>query len=104
MTRVGFVGTGRMGAPMVRRLVASGHTVRALGRNAEKRSAVSELGAQPVAGLREIAEVMTDREPLREGKDLGFGRTGPAEQLVDLAGPIDGLAVPAPNDFDEHAE
>ncbi len=56
MTRVGFVGTGRIGAPMVRRLVASGHTVRALGRNAEKRSAVSELGAQPVAGLREIAD------------------------------------------------
>ena len=56
MTQVGFVGTGRMGAPMVRRLVASGHTVRALGRNAEKSSAVGELGAQPVAGLREVAD------------------------------------------------
>ena len=40
MSRVGFVGTGRMGAPMVRRLVESGHSVRALGRNAEKSAAV----------------------------------------------------------------
>ena len=30
MTRVGFVGAGRMGAPMVRRLVDAGHEVRAL--------------------------------------------------------------------------
>ena len=36
MTRVGFVGTGRMGAPMVRRLVDAGHEVRALGRTPEK--------------------------------------------------------------------
>jgi len=56
MTQVGFVGTGRMGAPMVRRLVESGHSVRALGRNAEKSAAVSELGAQPVLGLHEVAD------------------------------------------------
>ena len=37
MTRVGFVGAGRMGAPMVRRLVDAGHEVRALGRTDEKR-------------------------------------------------------------------
>ena len=36
MTRVGFVGAGRMGAPMVRRLVDAGHDVRALGRTPEK--------------------------------------------------------------------
>ena len=36
MTRVGFVGAGRMGGPMVSRLVESGHDVRALGRTDEK--------------------------------------------------------------------
>ena len=41
MTRIGFVGAGRMGAPMVRRLVESGHAVRALGRTAEKRHAAT---------------------------------------------------------------
>ena len=54
MTRVGFVGAGRMGAPMVRRLVDAGHDVRALGRTDEKREAVRELGAQAVADLAEV--------------------------------------------------
>ena len=43
--RVGFIGAGRMGAPMVRRLAEAGHQVRALGRTEEKRGAVVELGA-----------------------------------------------------------
>ncbi len=47
--RVGFIGAGRMGAPMVSQLVAAGHEVRVLGRTDEKRSAVAELGAVPVA-------------------------------------------------------
>lgn len=52
---IGFVGAGRMGAPMIRRLVESGHEVRALGRTDEKRRAIGELGAQAVAGLHDIA-------------------------------------------------
>lgn len=56
MTRVGFVGAGRMGAPMVRRLVECGHDVRALGRTGEKRAAVGELGAQPVGDPGEVAD------------------------------------------------
>ena len=47
---------------------------------------------------------MADGEPLREREDLGFGGTSAAKQLVNLAGPIDGLAVPTPYDFDQHAE
>lgn len=54
MTRVGFVGAGRMGAPMVRRLVESGYDVCVLGRSGEKRSAVVELGAHPVRELRAV--------------------------------------------------
>ena len=54
MSQVGFVGTGRMGAPMVRRLVEAGHQVRALGRSIEKRRAASELGAQPVTDLADV--------------------------------------------------
>lgn len=44
-----------MGAPMVRRLVESGHDVAALGRTDEKRAAVSDLGARPVATLTDVA-------------------------------------------------
>ena len=42
--RIGFVGAGRMGRPMVTRLVAAGHDVRALGRSDEKRSCHSRIG------------------------------------------------------------
>ncbi|MDT5211564.1 MAG: 3-hydroxyisobutyrate dehydrogenase, partial [Mycobacterium sp.] len=54
MTQVGFVGAGRMGGPMVRRLVEAGHEVRALGRSVEKRREVRELGAQPVTDLADV--------------------------------------------------
>jgi 3-hydroxyisobutyrate dehydrogenase len=49
--KVGFIGVGRMGAPMVRRLVDAGHDVDAVGRTADKRRAAAELGARPVADL-----------------------------------------------------
>jgi 3-hydroxyisobutyrate dehydrogenase len=56
MTRVGFVGAGRMGAPMVRRLVESGVAVRALGRSDDKCRAVRDLGAQAVTDLAAVGD------------------------------------------------
>lgn len=55
MNRVGFVGAGRMGGPMVRRLVEDGHGVRALGRTPEKYGAVQELGARAVKTVSDVA-------------------------------------------------
>lgn len=52
--RIGFIGAGRMGAPMVSRLVGAGHHVRVLGRTDEKRLAVAQLGAVPVATTAEV--------------------------------------------------
>lgn len=56
MTRIGFVGAGRMGGPMVRRLVEAGHDVRALGRTGEKCGAISELGAHAVSELSAVGD------------------------------------------------
>src|ERR687883_397869 len=56
MTRVGFVGAGRMGGPMVQRLVHAGHDVRVLGRTSEKCDALGKLGAQPVTRLAAVAK------------------------------------------------
>jgi 3-hydroxyisobutyrate dehydrogenase-like beta-hydroxyacid dehydrogenase len=44
-----------MGAPMVRRLVESGHDVCVLGRDDEKRSAIAQFGAQPVETPDDVA-------------------------------------------------
>ena len=78
---IGFVGAGRMGAPMIARLVAAGHSVRAVGRTDEKRSAVAELGATPAPSVAAAADdadvvivcVFTDDQV----KDLCLGGTLP---------------------------
>ena len=51
VSRVGFVGAGRMGTPMVARLVEAGHDVRVLARSDDKRVALSRLGADAVTDL-----------------------------------------------------
>ncbi|MFI0349365.1 NAD(P)-dependent oxidoreductase [Actinomadura sp. 9N407] len=54
--RLGFIGAGRIGRPMVRRLAEAGHEVRALGRSDEARAALAEDGAHAVAGAAETAD------------------------------------------------
>lgn len=56
MSRIGFVGTGRMGAPMVERLTEAGHEVRALGRSAARCTEIEKLDAQPVTTIAGVAE------------------------------------------------
>ena len=51
MMRLGFIGAGRMGSAMVRRLAGAGHEVRALGRSTEKCQAIRQLGADAVTDL-----------------------------------------------------
>jgi 3-hydroxyisobutyrate dehydrogenase len=55
VSRIGFVGAGRMGAPMVRRLVDAGHTVTVLGRTREKRTAAEGLGTTAVSEPADVA-------------------------------------------------
>ena len=57
MSRVGFIGAGRMGAPMVGRLAEAGHEVRALGRTPEKCAAIKQLGAEATATIEAAADV-----------------------------------------------
>jgi 3-hydroxyisobutyrate dehydrogenase-like beta-hydroxyacid dehydrogenase len=49
---VGFVGAGRIGRPMVERLLTAGHRVRVSGRSGQ---ALAALGAQPVAEPAAVA-------------------------------------------------
>ncbi len=55
MSEVGVVGVGRMGMPMVVRLVAAGHTVSALGRAPEVGERLAASGALPCADIAEVA-------------------------------------------------
>lgn len=51
---LGFIGAGRMGRPMVRRLVEAGYQVRVLGRSAEARRTLAAAGAQVVGDVAEV--------------------------------------------------
>lgn len=46
--KIGFCGLGVMGAPMVRKLLAAGHSVKVWNRSAHKIAPLAALGAQPV--------------------------------------------------------
>lgn len=52
---LGFCGTGLMGAPMVRRLLAAGHRVRVWNRSPEKAQALAQAGAELAASPAEAA-------------------------------------------------
>ncbi|WP_299559926.1 NAD(P)-dependent oxidoreductase [uncultured Mycolicibacterium sp.] len=92
MSRIGFVGAGRMGAPMVRRLVEAGHEVYALGRTPDKREAVAALGAHPVAEAVAAARdadavlvcVFTDEQVRRVCLDDGLAAAVPSGSALVL--------------------
>jgi 3-hydroxyisobutyrate dehydrogenase-like beta-hydroxyacid dehydrogenase len=111
MSKVGFLGAGRMGSPMVRRLVEAGHDVDAVGRTDDKRAAVAELGANPVAGLTAgaydvvVVCVFTDDQVrelcladdvvagMRPGSTLVVHTTGSPTTVRDVAARFDHVDV-----------
>ncbi len=113
VSAVGFVGAGRMGAPMVRRLVEAGHTVQALGRTPDKRREVEELGAVAVTDLATVADeadavivcVFTDEQVrelcldsdlsqhMRPGATLVIHTTGSPGTAESVAARADGHGV-----------
>jgi 3-hydroxyisobutyrate dehydrogenase-like beta-hydroxyacid dehydrogenase len=53
--KVGFVGLGRMGQAMAQRLLGGGHEVGVYNRTAEKVKPLLDLGAQPMASIKDAA-------------------------------------------------
>lgn len=77
-SRVGFVGAGRMGLPMVERLAAAGHDVAVHARRPEARDALARLGVRPVSELRAAAA----------GADVLLICVFNDEQLAEIAEPL----------------
>jgi 3-hydroxyisobutyrate dehydrogenase-like beta-hydroxyacid dehydrogenase len=53
---IGFIGLGKMGFPMARRLVEAGHRVVAYDTRREQVDKLAALGAEPAASVREVAD------------------------------------------------
>lgn len=117
--RLGFIGTGRMGHPMTRKLVEAGHEVRALARSQDKRATLAADGAHPVAAVPEAGEgadavlvcVFTDEQvqevclssglldAMPEGAVLVIHTTGSprtAENIATRAAPFGISVIDAP--------
>jgi 3-hydroxyisobutyrate dehydrogenase-like beta-hydroxyacid dehydrogenase len=77
-SRVGFVGAGRMGLPMVERLAAAGHDLIVHARRPQVRAALTELG---VRHTTELPEAAADAGVLL----LCVFRD---EQVAEIAGPL----------------
>ncbi|MFZ5853846.1 MAG: phosphogluconate dehydrogenase (NAD(+)-dependent, decarboxylating) [Chloroflexota bacterium] len=56
--RIGFIGLGRMGANMVRRLLQEGHQVVAYNRTAEKTREIAGEGAEPAFSIGELVAAL----------------------------------------------
>lgn len=92
---VGFVGLGAMGTPMVKRLLAAGHTVTGYNRTRAKAEALARLGLRVAVSPREAAaageavlSMVTDSEALRrvaEGPDGILAGLKPGAVWADMS-------------------
>jgi 3-hydroxyisobutyrate dehydrogenase-like beta-hydroxyacid dehydrogenase len=73
MTRVGWIGTGRMGAAMVRRLARAGVDVTAWNRTHAKAEPLKEDGASVCASITDLRD-----------KDIVFTMVGTSDDLEDV--------------------
>ena len=85
--QLGWLGTGRMGAAMVRRLLARGCPVTVYNRTAAKIGPLVELGATAVASIPELAECGIVFTALSTPADLVEALTGPAGLTAGSAAP-----------------
>jgi 3-hydroxyisobutyrate dehydrogenase len=85
MARIGFIGLGRMGLPMVRNLVAAGHAVRAFDVAAGACAEAREAGAAIAAtGLETAAEAEVLISMVPTGRHVLEIHTGPDGTLARL--------------------
>jgi 3-hydroxyisobutyrate dehydrogenase len=78
--RLGWLGTGRMGAELVRRLLAAGHDVSVYNRTPAKAQPLATLGAKVVDSASDLGRC-----------DIVFAMVGTSEDLIDAVIGDDGL-------------
>jgi 3-hydroxyisobutyrate dehydrogenase len=78
--RLGWLGTGRMGTELVRRLLAAGHDVSVYNRTLAKAQPLAALGAKVVDSAADLARC-----------DIVFATVGTSEDLIDAVLGADGL-------------
>jgi 3-hydroxyisobutyrate dehydrogenase len=80
MTQVGWIGAGRMGSGLIKRLLAAGTEVRVFNRTREKAEALTEFGAQVVDKPSDLA-----------GLDVVFTMVGGPSDVLEVTIGEDGV-------------
>lgn len=86
MTKIAFLGLGRMGSPMARRLIFAGHTLVVWNRTKAKTEPLVEAGARaegtPAEAVADCDLVITMLTDLPAVDEVLFGADGAAQRLV----------------------
>jgi len=87
--RIGFIGLGRMGSNMVRRLIRDGHQVVAFNRTAEKTREIAGEGAEPSFSLEELVKKLQKPRAVWIMVPAGDATEAQIEDLMGLLEPGD---------------
>jgi 6-phosphogluconate dehydrogenase len=87
--RIGFIGLGRMGANMVRRLLRDGHQIVAYNRTAEKTREIATEGADPAFTLQELVSKLEKPRAVWIMVPAGDATEAQIDELMDLLEPGD---------------
>jgi 6-phosphogluconate dehydrogenase len=106
--RIGFIGLGRMGANMVRRLLRDGHEVVAFNRTADKTREVAGEGAIPSFSLEELVAKLDKPRAIWVMIPAGDATEAQIDELMQLLEPgdtiIDGGNTNFHDDVRRHAK
>jgi len=89
--RIGFIGLGRMGANMARRLLRDGHEIVAYNRTAEKTREIAGEGAVPAFSIEELVGKLQAPRAAWVMVPAGDPTRETLEKLIDLLEPGDVL-------------
>jgi 6-phosphogluconate dehydrogenase len=87
--RIGFIGLGRMGANMVRRLLRDGHEIVAYNRTAEKTREIAGEGAEPAFTLQELVSKLEKPRAVWIMVPAGDATEAQIDELMELLEPGD---------------
>jgi 6-phosphogluconate dehydrogenase len=87
--RIGFIGLGRMGANMVRRLLRDSHEVVAYNRTAEKTKEIAAEGAEPAFSIEELVGKLEKPRAVWIMVPAGDATEAQIEELMEFLEPGD---------------
>ena len=106
--RIGFIGLGRMGGNMVRRLLLDGHQIVAYNRTAEKTREIATEGAVPAFSLEELVSKLDKPRAIWVMVPAGDATQTQIDELSELLEPgdtiVDGGNTNFHDDVRRHAK